>query len=646
GFAGPDKAGSLKKLKAKCCTQFGYFIGSRVSGLTYEGEKCSGTTNSFGRFRYKKNTPVTFSVGDLVLGTTMGKPFVTAPDLVEGAQGPEDARVNNLLVFLQTLDQNGNLNDGIQISTAIAQIVSNYKGLISFDQSTVSFVSDINVAALLADLNAADVFTDKDPRARTLRKSLAALEYFQRATGKRKIINTRKGFVRGYESTDSTWQFLGIPYAQPPLGDLRWRPPQSVKKWHGVRDAIAWSDQAAQNPYLQRFGEGGMSEDCLYLNVTTPKTAKNLPVMVWFHGGGFTSLTSNTKAFNNPDGLTNKGVVLVTVNHRLGPFGYMAHPLLSEESGAGSGNYGQMDLIAALQWVQKNIRRFGGNPGNVTIFGESGGGRKTLSLMASPMAKGLFHKAISQSGTLYPDTRSLASAEAYGSALSAAMGAETLEDLRAKSWTQIVAAASATVVPYTNVDGIYLPFSERQSYETGQNNDVPFMISINTNDTPDPIGTIKNVLPWMSDYKSASVYACLFDHAPSGWQNQGVLAYHACELTYVFNFPESAVVHHQLGLVLDPATGASLIVGDLDGDGISGSYGDTDDIFISMGFNEIDQQVAETTMTMWTNFAKYGNPSTEDLIWPSYMSENDTYVKLGEFPTVETGLSEISFIRE
>src|SRR5690554_5998334 len=129
-----------------------------------------------------------------------------------------------------------------------------------------------------------------------------------------------------------------------------------------------------------------MSEDSLYLNVTAPKNADKLPVMVWFHGGGFTSLTCNTRPFNNPEALASKGVVQVSVNHRLGPFGYIAHPDLSAESGYnGSGNYGQMDLIAALEWVQDNIAAFGGDPDNVTIFGESGGGRKVLSLMASPV---------------------------------------------------------------------------------------------------------------------------------------------------------------------------------------------------------------------------------------------------------------------
>ena len=147
------------------------------------------------------------------------------------------------------------------------------------------------------------------------------------------MVSTTGGDLRGFAADEATWQFLGVPYAKPPLGDLRWRAPELPEPWQGVRDAVAWSDQAAQNPGLERFGEGGMSEDSLYLNVTAPKDAEQLPVMVWFHGGGFTSLTSNTLPFNNPKAVASKGVVLVAVNQRLGPFGYIAHPELSAESG-------------------------------------------------------------------------------------------------------------------------------------------------------------------------------------------------------------------------------------------------------------------------------------------------------------------------
>jgi len=340
--------------------------------------------------------------------------------------------------------------------------------------------------------------------------------------------------------------------------------------------------------------------------------------------------------------------VQVSVNQRLGIFGYLAHPWLSAEAEyGGSGNYGQMDLIAALQWVRDNIAAFGGDPANVTIFGESGGGRKVLSLMASPMAAGLFHKAISQSGTLYPDTRSLASAEAHGQALSDAVGATTLEALRAIPWNELALATPATVIPYTNVDNYYLPVSERELIETGQHNDVPFMISVNTNDTVDPIGTWKNVLPWLTDFSAANHYAALFAKVPSGWEALGLLAYHACELSYVHGFPESLIAHYQLGLVIDPATGKSLVIGDLNGNGITGSRGDTADIFASAGWDAQDDAVADTAMTLWSNFAKTGDPSIAGVLaWTPYTSGNDLYLELDATPEVKAGASLLSFPNE
>jgi len=385
----------------------GIFMNSPVAGLTYRTmfQKQSMTlqTTEDGGFYCDEGETVTFSIGSLVLGSALGKSVITPLDLVSGAASDGDRRAANMLVLIQTLDEDGNLNNGIRISQAISDIVSHHAGAINFDQETKAFASDENVKALLAALNAANVFNGADPRPRRLRRAIKALEHFARSMSERIIVETQYGAVNGYTANDKTWQWLGVPYAKPPVGNLRWKPPVEPDPWQGVRDAVAWSDQAAQSPFFERFGEGGMSEDCLYLNITAPKNARNLPVMVWFHGGFVTITTGNTKPFNNPDGLTAKDVMLVTVNHRLGAFGYCAHPLLSRESEYnGSGNYGQMDLIAALQWVKNNIARFGGNPDNVTLFGQSGGGRKILSLMASPLAAGLFHKAISQSGSLRP----------------------------------------------------------------------------------------------------------------------------------------------------------------------------------------------------------------------------------------------------
>ncbi len=620
-------------------TLTGVFVDSPVAGLDYAGTATpAGTTDAQGRYRYRAGETITFSIGSVALGAATGAAVATPLSITSGATAATDPRVTNKLVLLQTLDADGDLNNGIQITPAIRAAVSAHTPALDFSLPVADFRTSLT--PLLATLNAAEAYTDLDPRPRTARTSAAALEHFTRSTGARHVVTTTAGELRGFESSATTWQFLGIPYARPPVGDLRWRPPQPVVPWSGVRDAVAWGDQAAQTTALERFGEGGMSEDSLYLNVTAPKDAANLPVMVWFHGGGFTSLTSNTRPFNNPNALVTKGVVQVSVNHRLGPFGYIAHPELTAESSyGGSGNYGQMDLIAALQWVRDNIAQFGGDPNNVTIFGESGGGRKVLSLMASPQAAGLFHKAISQSGTLIPDTRSLASAEAIGTTLATRLNASSLAEMRARPWTEVVAAA-ATLIPYTNVDNHYLPTTERVSFESRAHNDVPFLIVVNENDTVDPIETVKNVFPWMTTHSSAPHYAAHFRQVPAGWRAMGVTAYHAAELAYVFNAPESVVTHFLLNLVIDPATGARLVVGDLNGNGVSGSAGDSADVWASAGFDALDTSVIDYTMTMWTNFAKTGDPSVPGLVtWPVYTPANDSYVEMGATPTVRTGLS-------
>lgn len=622
-------------------THTGTFIDSAVSGLNYTGEQTeSALTDDQGQFSYRADDTLTFSIGDLVLGTAAGADVLTPLDITQGATSADDPRVTNKLILLQSLDADGNLNNGIQLTAEIRDAVSQRAVDIDFDQPPADF--RVSLTPLLGALEDTGAFTDTDPRPRTATTVKAALEHFSRSTAERKVVATTHGELRGFAADASTWQFLGIPYAKPPLGDLRWRAPVAPDAWEGVREAIAWSDQAAQNPGLERFGEGGMSEDSLYLNVTAPKDADNLPVMVWFHGGGFTALTSNTKPFNNPNALASKGVVQVSVNHRLGPFGYIAHPDLSAESGYnGSGNYGQMDLIAALEWVQDNIAAFGGNPDNVTIFGESGGGRKVLSLMASPKAAGLFHQAISQSGTLHPDTRTLASAEAIGEQLQQQLSAGSLAEMRERSWLEVVQAA-ATLVPYTNIDNHYLPYSEREAFESSMQNDVPFMFLITTNDTEEPIATVLNVFPWMADQSAAPHYALHFSQQPAGWRAQGVTAYHASELAYLFNMPESVITHYQLGLVIDPATGASLRIGDLNGNGISGSQGDTDDIFTSAGFDETDEAVIERMMTMWTNFAKTGDPSIPGVLeFPLYDAQAQRYVEMDADATVKSDISSV-----
>ncbi len=628
--------------------QTGTFVDSPVAGLNYRGPTTiAGITNAAGQFSYTAGDTITFSIGNLVLGSAAGAGTVTPQSITAGASSSSDQRVNNKLILLQTLDADGDLNNGIQITEAIRMIVSANAGLINFDQSTTAFRTSLT--DVLAALNAAQVFSsDTDPRPRTARGAQAALEHFARSTSVRHVVTTTYGQVSGYEANASTWQYLGIPYAKPPIGELRWRPPQSPTAWTGVRDAIAWSDQAAQMLAMEAFGEGAMSEDCLYLNVTAPKNASNYPVMVWFHGGAFTLLTANSKQYNNPDGLTNKGVVLVTVNHRLGPFGYIAHPLLTAESGYnGSGNYGQMDLVMALTWVKNNIANFGGDPNNVTIFGQSGGGGKVFGLMMSPQAAGLFHKAICQSGANVISSTgtvatSLAGMEAVGSGVFQRAGVTTLADARALPWTAIIQAETANNIPREiyrpNSDNYYLPKTYYQTMLDGMPSDVPFMVGCTSGDYASLRAGLPTFMTQRTPYYNSNQFVYRFDRLPDGWVDLGLLSVHGFELPYLFNYPLSLVQNYKLGIVVKP-DGTKPPIADLNGNGITGTAGDEEDIYASMRWSAVDDAVSETMMTMWTNFAKTGNPSITGLAWPAYTLANDTYMDISPTPTVKTGLA-------
>src|SRR5690554_6323040 len=316
--------------------QTGTFVDSPVAGLDYEGDRTRASrTDEAGRFEYRRGEALRFAIGELELGSATGAEVLTPLLITADATDAQDQRVTNKLILLQTLDADGDLNNGIQITDAIRSRVSAQAADIRFDQPPEQFRDSI--AELIAALEADGAFTDTDPRPRprSIRGIDQARAHFARSTSPRHTVSTTYGEVRGFEANERTWQFLGIPYAKPPIGELRWREPQPPASWSGVREAVAWADQSAQDMALERINEGGMSEDSLYLNVTAPKDAENLPVMVWFHGGAFAILSANSRQYNNPEGLTDRGVVLVTVNHRLGPFGYLAHPLLSEESGYG-----------------------------------------------------------------------------------------------------------------------------------------------------------------------------------------------------------------------------------------------------------------------------------------------------------------------
>jgi para-nitrobenzyl esterase len=294
--------------------------------------------------------------------------------------------------------------------------------------------------------------------------------------------------------------YRGIPYAAPPVGDLRWKPPAPVVPWTGVRaaDHFGASCMQAQREQSNSWWNDDVypvSEDCLYLNVWTPAASadERLPVMVWIYGGGFAIGTTAAQLYDGSE-LAEKGVVLVSVAYRVGAFGFLAHPELSRESGKGSGNYGLQDMIAGLEWVRDNIASFGGDPRNVTIFGESAGGIAVSMLAASPYAKGLFHKAISQSGGSFAPSRraaegglsvpSLALAETTGSEFLGKLGATTIAAARALPAGEIQQAQGPGLTGgfWPVDDGDVLPGDQYVLYGAGRFNDTPVLIGTNSDE--------------------------------------------------------------------------------------------------------------------------------------------------------------------
>ena len=278
--------------------------------------------------------------------------------------------------------------------------------------------------------------------------------------------------------------YRGIPFAAPPVGDLRWRAPQAAAPWTGVRRADRFSAGCMQNPlgslgpWTEEFmHQGERSEDCLYLNVWTTSPQGRRPVFVWIHGGAFEQ-GSTAVALYDGEALARQGVVVVSANYRLREFGFLAHPELTKESGhEASGNYGLMDLVAALKWVQANIAAFGGDPSRVTIGGQSAGAAAVMSLTTSPLARGLFHQAIVQSGVSVANRwRARAAAEADGEKFLAAKGARSLREMRALPADQVMAAVDQlTYRAGPIVDGWVIPEPPLEVYAAGRQHDVAIL---------------------------------------------------------------------------------------------------------------------------------------------------------------------------
>lgn len=463
--------------------------------------------------------------------------------------------------------------------------------------------------------------------------------------------------------------YKGIPFAASPVGDLRWRPPQPVTPWEGVRLCTNFGPWCPQPKPLMGRELGELSEDCLYLNVWAP--ARNptgrLPVMVWIHGGGHTT-GSGASPYYDGERLAREGVVLVTINYRLGPFGYLAHPQLSKESERQvSGNYGLLDQIAALQWVQRNIAAFGGDPGCVTIFGESAGAASVCRLMVSPLAKGLFHRAIAQSGGAHGNNRylrerrgSLEPMEAIGEQLAAKLGCDKANDvlaaLRAKSWQQILDAAApgqglfGRGVKYGPVvDGWAVPDDPVTLFAAGRQHDVPFLAGSNADE-----GTVflqqanvqrvqgyKWLLRLRFGAEADRVFA-LFpaerdeDAGPAFARLVGVSAFVAparflarsmqrCKSpAYLYHFTRVPPGERAQKLGAFHALELAYVFGTL-----------TD----KLAFDQTDRTLSDTMRKCWTRFARTGDPNGPGLPqWPAYHPEKDELMEFGDAVRVRIGL--------
>jgi para-nitrobenzyl esterase len=452
-------------------------------------------------------------------------------------------------------------------------------------------------------------------------------------------VKTAQGKVHGKPINDGKVRaFLGIPFAAPPLGDLRWKAPQPAAKWKGARDATRYGAHCMQIPYSDMsFQDAGMSEDCLYLNVYSPAHAKRssrLPVMFWIHGGGYHS-GSASEPRHNGDFLPAKGVVLVTINYRLGVFGFLDTAELMKEGDGAAGNYGLMDMIAALQWVRGNIARFGGDAGNVTIFGESAGSFAVSTLMASPMARGLFAKAIGESGAALGDllggNRAAEEAEAHG-AWVRSLDAKTLAELRAMPAEAILAAAKKPGAPGFNpvVDGKVLTEPVADIYAEGKQAHVPLLAGWNRDEGYRPDAKTITAEKWKSEAEKqfgdrAADFLAVYPGASDAeavrsaldfagdtfiafgtwkWIEAQVKTGDAPVYRYHFELPAPASKFHDASA--------------FHSDDIEYVFG-TLDTRPGAVWRPEDRKLSDEMMDYWTNFAKTGDPNGAGLPeWPRF----------------------------
>lgn len=464
-------------------------------------------------------------------------------------------------------------------------------------------------------------------------------------------VQLRKGRATGVVLPSGVFAYCGVPYASPPLGDIRWKPPQPIEPWEGVRSLIS-RRQRCPEPGLSNPAK--TSEDCLYLDIWTPSDFKerNLPVMVWLRGGGDGSR------------LAEGGAVVVSVSYRTGPLGFLAHPALSAESDNGvSGNYGLLDQIAALRWIQLNISALGGDPDRVTLFGESAGGVSICKLMVSPLARGLFHRAIMQSGGpldiryVLPWADGLLSeSEEDGLALAAGLGHgspdSVLARLRSLTTDELFRLTGTTLGPFNEglrfgpvIDGWVLPKDSMALFSQGRHADVPVIVGFNADE-----GSIFAKDMDVETYRNWVHRMCpdsadeLLDLFPVVKESDVRASFDKLYTAMVFAYP-ARYVARSMESKASPAwlyhftrvpSGPAARNGASHGLDIPYVFGH---LSKRAGFREPDHLLSAAIRQYWLTFANCGDPNSSGLpYWPPYDKDSDRYIEFGDEVIVKEGL--------
>lgn len=439
--------------------------------------------------------------------------------------------------------------------------------------------------------------------------------------------------------------FKGIPYAAPPVGTLRWKAPAAPAKWNGVRDATKYGDicmQKMPNPD-NGIAQLPASEDCLTLNVFTQDLAHNAkrPVMVWIHGGGFVNGSGSAELYDGSQ-LAKRGVVVVTMNYRLGRFGSFAHPLLTQEAAGGAvANYGMLDMVASLEWVKRNIGAFGGDAGNVTIFGESAGGMAVQKLMTMPLARGLFNKAAVQSGAgrenvLYlnkVNARGLPSAESDGETFvkSLNVDAKSTADLRAISADAIIAAGDPSTFAGGGpiIDGKIITATIVDTFKAGKEAQVPYLVGYNSAEFPSKPADVDGSLSRTIGAKSADLPALVATYPDTDDMAARIVG------DIVFGEP----ARYLAGLHAAHGQPTYLYRFDVLSPSVRAKYKGTPHaqerqyVFDTLPTSpyptdDNDKVQAQFAVTYWTNFAKAGDPNGAGApVWPRYTSAKDELIE-------------------